>query len=500
MADDRHPSRPKTTIEIPLHSVRKYVPGSGPPPPRISLVPPRDSTAYIIDQFILPSDKDMTPTSRRLVHYYIGFTDLPTVKLLIPCNEVLDYVSPRELEDWEYRNFEKKEEERARLLAESREADPKGKKKKAPGRPAKIPMEDVCGSALNAADEALLLAQEIGGPSLSTPQKGKPERALAKAEIGESTSVESYDAAITRQLETREVSEDMESDDYMEVGSGSGNHRARPHVGSSISTIETFPRTSNAIQSSHNKLPQTPAFPQDVGASSVPAASNSLRNASSAGNTHLAWTQVFGRKNDPKKHPERSGATDTTSISPAPSARKRRGRPPDGGSSAQKQQQTKKRKIKQDDNPPENEWEVKELLDDQWFMEDGTRVHKYLVLWEGDWPEDQNPTWEPAENVQDQRLLNRYRQKKKAGPLKSQTSKQKTLHQYWAGAGYSSVAEAFEAGIDEPAGTVTSSAEKEADQPDEVLLVTENIKDLSPPSGFVFDTLLARYNQAFQRG
>ncbi|KAL2176098.1 uncharacterized protein P884DRAFT_204581 [Thermothelomyces heterothallicus CBS 202.75] len=501
MADDRLPSRPKTTIEIPLHSIRKYVPGSGPPPPRISLAPPRDSTAYIIDQFILPSGKDMTATSRRLIHYHIGFTDLPTVKLLIPCNKVLDYVSPRELEDWEYRNLEKKEEERARLLAERQGAGPKEKKKK-PGRPAKIPRKDTGGSVLNAADEALLLAQEFGGPSLSTPQKRNPERALADGEIGESTSAESDDAAILRQLEGRERSADMESDDNMEVGSESVNQRALHHVGKSVSALETPSLVGRSIsRPSQDTLPQRPAIPQGSSVtSSGPAASNSLSNAPNTERIHPAWAQAFGRQMDPEKHPEEPGAAETASHSSGSLARKRKERAPNGGSSAQKQQQAKKQKIRQEDGPPADEWEVKELLDDQWFVEEGTRVHKYLVLWEGDWPEDQNPTWEPAENVQDQRLINRYQQKKKTGLLKPQKNSQKTLHQYWAGARYSSVAEAFEAGIDERAGVIASGAEREADQPDEMLLVTENVKDIAPSPGFVFDSLLARHNQAFQRG
>ncbi|KAL2161679.1 hypothetical protein VTH06DRAFT_8241 [Thermothelomyces fergusii] len=500
MADKQLPSRPKTTIEIPLPSIRKYVPGSGPPPPRISLAPPRDSTAYIIDRFILPADKDMTETSRRLVHYRIGFTDLPTVKLLIPCNEVLDYVSPRELEDWEYRNLEMKEQ--ARLLAESQQAGPKEKKKKTPGRPAKIPMEDVGGSVLDAADGALLLAQEVGGPSLSTPQKRKPERALAEAEIGESASAESDDAAICRQLEGRGGSEDMESDDNIEVGSGSVHQRGRPHVGASMPAIETPSRLGSIARPSQDTLPQRPAIPR---ASSAPgsgsAASDSPSHATPLENIHPAWAQAVGRQKGSGRHAEGPGAAETSSLSSGSLARKRKGRPPNGGGSAEEKQQAKRQKIEQENELPPDEWEVRELLDDQWFIEAGTKVHKYLVLWEGDWPEDQNPTWEPEENVQDRRLINRYLQKKKAGLLKPPTSKQKTPHHYWAGARYSSVAEAFEAGIDERPGEAASGAETDADQPDEMLLVTENLKDIAPPPpGLVFDALLARHNQPLHRG
>ena len=130
----------------------------------------------------------------------------------------------------------------------------------------------------------------------------------------------------------------------------------------------------------------------------------------------------------------------------------------------------------------------------------------YLVLWAGEWPEDQNPTWEPAENVQDQALISRYHKKKKAGLLKPSQKTQKTLHRYLAGAKYSSVAEAFEGGIDEQTG-YTTGMESDADLPDETFRVTDNVGDVTtnglkapPRSSFgSFDSLLAQYNQRFPR-
>ncbi|SPQ18510.1 0c623dfe-873c-4570-8f9e-b50ea8616364 [Thermothielavioides terrestris] len=218
MADARVPPRRKTTIEIPLPSVRKYVPGSGPPPPRISLAPPRDSTAYIIDQFVLPADKDTTEASRRLIYYHIGFTDLPAARLLIPCNKVLDYVSPRELEDWEYKNLERKEEEQARRRAEEQRACPQ---KKRPGRSTKVPMDDVGVPALSPADEALLLAQQVAGPSLSTPQKRRLGRMLDEEDVGDTSNADSDDAAIRRQLQAEAESEGVGFEDELGLESES---------------------------------------------------------------------------------------------------------------------------------------------------------------------------------------------------------------------------------------------------------------------------------------
>jgi hypothetical protein len=155
-------------------------------------------------------------SSRRLLYYHIGFTDLPAAKLLVPCHKVLDYVSPGELEDWEYKNLARKEEERARLLALQRAAAPKRK----PGRPPKVPMEDVGvpGLMLSQQDHTLLLAEEVAGPSLSTPQKRRLGRMLGE-ETGDTS--ESDDAAIRRQLQGDPESEDMEFEGELEADSES---------------------------------------------------------------------------------------------------------------------------------------------------------------------------------------------------------------------------------------------------------------------------------------
>jgi len=555
MTGNSIPPRRKASVEIPLHSVRKYVPGSGPPPPRISLVPPRDSTAYIIDQFVLPTDKDLTPTSRRLIHYHIGFTDLPAVKILIPCNKVLDYVSPRELEDWEYQNLEHKEQERARRLAEQQRAGPTKKK---PGQPSKVPLEDIGMPRRNSVDEALLLAQHVAGPSLSTPKKRKLGHIPDEAEVADSNA-ESDDAAIYRQLQgDPELDDEVEEfDDDLESDSESVDQLALQY---DASAPETPSRTESLGPPLKAPLPanSNTAVSEKGSPSSTPAASTlPPSNTSTPGVVHPAWAHAFGQKSRPEQpqmghrhnehalrhgmplsllskpqHPKPStpigargttfkiagssnGATSqlsTSGIGATPpngagsSAHKRKGQPNGKGSPQEKQQTTKKPKLQQEVEPAADEWEVKDLLDDRWSIEQGVRVHRYLVLWAGDWPEDQNPTWEPAENVQDRDLIKRYQKRKKAGLVKPAQKKQKTLHRYLAGAKYASVAEAFEGGIDDQAGPAAADVESD-DVPDETFLVTANVGDVmanttrAPLASFgSFDTLLERYNQNFPRG
>ncbi|KAM3512540.1 hypothetical protein MY11210_003803 [Beauveria gryllotalpidicola] len=118
----QQPSRiKKIKITIPLPSrPADYVPNSGPPLRRLALQPPADSTAYIDDRILLPPKglaADGRPLPKRM-KYIIGWRDLPAARLLVPAMDVLDYVSPHALEEWEYSMELELDAERARLAAE----------------------------------------------------------------------------------------------------------------------------------------------------------------------------------------------------------------------------------------------------------------------------------------------------------------------------------------------------------------------------------------------
>ncbi|KAK4098812.1 hypothetical protein N658DRAFT_431359 [Parathielavia hyrcaniae] len=483
MADRSAPR--KTTLEIPFPSVKRYTPGSGPPPPRISLLPPHDSTAYIIDQFVLPSDKDLNPDSRRLLHYHIGFTDLPAVKTLVPCHKVLDYVSPRGLEEWEYKTLAGKEEERARMLAEKQRAD--HAKRKA-GRPAKVPMEDVGLDVLSSQGQALLLAEQVSGPSLSEPQKRRLGRVL-DTEVGDTSNVDSDDAAIHWQLQGEPESDDIVYEDEVEADSESVDQLPMDYGETPSRASSLMQPSQDASRNSSTGSPTKAGQFKSVSSDQMYTQSN----GSTPGRIHPAWAHALGRQNQPPAQTPRENGHATSRFrlssrfsTPDMEARsakasKRKDQFNGKGSLHDKQPKTKKQKTERPPEPApkvEEEWEVKDLLDDQWFAEKGVKVHRYLVLWEGTWPVGQNPTWEPAENVQDEALLKRYQKRKAAGLLKP-PKKQKTLHQYLPGTKSSSVAEAFEAGIDEHIGPAGAGVESDAEVPDETFLVTENAGDIT---------------------
>jgi hypothetical protein len=145
-------------------------------------------------------------------------------------------------------------------------------------------------------------------------------------------------------------------------------------------------------------------------------------------------------------------------------------------------------------------WVVKELLDDRYVYDKGTKVHMYLVNWEGDWPADQNPTWEPAENIRDNNLIAEYRRRKRAGLLKPGKS-QKTLLSYLTTPQYSNVAEAFEGDIHQQEKPVATGIESDSDEPDEEeeFLVADaaRIGKKASPEFPLFDQKMAQLRGSF---
>ena len=146
---------------------RDYVPGSGPPLQPISLLPPKDSTAYILERIILPSSglaADGTPLPRRMT-YIVTWSDLPAAQMLVPAMDILDYVSPRELEEWEFKNTEEQMENEA-IQKQQAQAGEAPKKRR--GRP---PKHSKIETAVVAPDEEETMVR--GAMTIQTPAKDR---------------------------------------------------------------------------------------------------------------------------------------------------------------------------------------------------------------------------------------------------------------------------------------------------------------------------------------
>lgn len=105
----------------------------------------------------------------------------------------------------------------------------------------------------------------------------------------------------------------------------------------------------------------------------------------------------------------------------------------------------------------------------------------FQVLWEGDWPPEQNPSWEPEANLPPALVRNFMNKvKKKPAPQKKKPLKQSTLP--WAPEKlYKSVSEAFEGGEDDldllghpiEDAHVAADGDGDGDGPEELFVVEE---------------------------
>lgn len=194
--------RPSLRFHIPIPAYARYEPGRGAPPPRVDLQLGHDTNALIHDKIILPPSVVAPPGDprQRRVYYIIGWPDLPAARPVVDATRILDYVSPRALEDWEYRDSQRRraqEEEAVKEAMEAAAAAAKGKApavpyteflpngKKKPGRkPKHAKMNQVRAPTpqLNSEQEEDL-ARRKSVPSLSTPQKGRVAQMYAEMEM-----------------------------------------------------------------------------------------------------------------------------------------------------------------------------------------------------------------------------------------------------------------------------------------------------------------------------
>ncbi|KAI2638241.1 hypothetical protein GGS21DRAFT_510311 [Xylaria nigripes] len=165
------PTRAKRfSIEIPLPSKpRDYRPGDGPPLAPICLSLKNDAGAFIVDKRVLPGRSSYGDLKLEL-YYVVGWPDLPAARASVLATQILNYVSPRTLEDWEYKYSLEKDEERAEQERQEEEARRLKREKRAKLKQAAIPAES--GSVSPSAG--------IMTPSISRRRKHKK---LSKAEM-----------------------------------------------------------------------------------------------------------------------------------------------------------------------------------------------------------------------------------------------------------------------------------------------------------------------------
>ncbi|KAK9774680.1 hypothetical protein SCAR479_08765 [Seiridium cardinale] len=450
----RKSSSRRYPIEVVLPSRQKrYAGGLGPALAPLRIALKNDSTAYI-------TGKEIEPTWTRdgglklQLYYIVQWTDLPAAAVLIEAHRILDYVSPRTLEDYEYKlslERDAQEEEYRRSLEEAKRtpATLKGFQstdtsipgtptvgQKKPGRPKKAGRRIKKGTKSHAADvfaSPSSTSAKTSGPSLSTPQK--------------SLDVVADELAID---------DDLDEED----GDGDGAIIQQPYDADDIVHHSPLPRSRSA-----HILDITPR-----GSSSLPNSDLQLQQktgqaVSAGGFTPAACSAGKWPSPERPDPPADSPYSHVVPKSVTKSSRKRKRQEPD----------------EPQPMAEEPRWKVKRVEGDEILEVQGEMQRCFRVRWEGDWPPDQNPTWEPEANLS-RNLVREYLKKKAARVKKSGmgATKAKKRPVVPLVRKYSSVAEAFEGGVEDEALEPTPLDFRDDMEAEERLLVEERERTAEP--------------------
>ncbi|OTA97508.1 hypothetical protein M434DRAFT_384556 [Hypoxylon sp. CO27-5] len=561
---DREQAR-MSQVEIPMHSKPPpYRPGDGPPLAPITIVPEDDSTAFILDKRVLPGTTANGDLQLQM-YYVVGWRDLPAARVTILATKIHEYVSPRQVEDFEYKillerdeEIEKQEAEKKRkaeaiaakkkklkstnaITTPTTPGTPRGPGQKRRGRPSKaelqarqLSQQASVGKSKNI--EVALPPASTSGPSLSTPQKKRAGEIITDVE--EDIDEPDPDDAIYKQLcgEDMDVDENEEDEDEDE-DILSGNIPKSMSTGLEIrsyaktlwlnkeSTLIKRANGSLALKSStshvpvpevlrsNKQIPQPP--PKPLGSqpqrtpipvphpfkSTTTVPTPKLFDGKCSAASAPVPTSLASKKDPPRAKPcgvrysttpipvpswPRPISGKTEKPTPNPPQQPPKASPPPHGftpaarssgkwpspapqspgdkssqlspiGSQRKSSSQPKRTPKSKQNSAEEEqdqkWVVNRLEGDRIVIIDGRRKRYFKVRWEGDWPPNQNPTWEPEENIPPA-LINQYLNRKASrrntassstnGNRNNNTPRKSTPRQpLTLKRKYSSVAEAF---------------------------------------------------------
>lgn len=440
-------------LEIPLPSLpRRYQSGDGPRPPApLSIILKNDSTAQIFEKRVLPGPMKNGELSLQM-HYVVGWSDLPAARVAIQAQHILDYVSPRVLEDFEYKLYlerEAREEEEdvaaaiaAVAAAEAAENAALGlkpapkppsnkwkrprrrKKKNRPSKADLIAKKQAEETSFNHSEAAAMSAtlstatQNTTGPSLTAPPQSTPKK--KKSIAPNAIIANSEDDALIYDVEEED---EMDIDDELAIMRQlrQATTRASEGFGSSDSEVgDATLRPRSADRSVSIKKEQTPPVlmplhtldttqplvsdysttsKQDTTPAQVISIKSTLQHYgfTPVAKSTAPWPAVANAHAhpSPQTHSIPNLLTEETS---APSEAK----PP-----RSKGKKKKKKIIVIEDEEEEQVWEVKALEGMQVEVVGGKTIRWFKVRWKGNWPADQNPTWEPEDNI-DRLLIKKY--------------------------------------------------------------------------------------------
>ncbi|ROT41112.1 hypothetical protein SODALDRAFT_112130 [Sodiomyces alkalinus F11] len=539
------------TVELDKETYCQYRPGRRRLAP-ITLLPTHDSQATIVEEYIVRPENSRDGQPHR--EYLITWPDLPTTRITVDAAEIRDYVSAREYERWNEVQAEareraelaqeeaenvraveealrrEREEELAKrgillrsgLLGSSRDNSVEMHTRSASreGRREEYAPSKKKGRPNSEADDEHIIREQLedlGGWDDSRALNSECLLAMARDELTLTTSeAASRASSRLRHLEPPRKKQRTISPVPLQLGGPSRHQptdtwafaRGASEAAPPSESIRRPARSSPTPRAQKNPGPGTPTTSGRLLTTTVSAPAKSLRETSRQPDatprprfTPLAvnssrWTTV--------SNPSKSGKTPT----PKPAAQ--------DSSSTQKQRSKKKPtpRAKQSDadeaegkdeggdgNEGDPVYEVERLEATKVLMIGGEPVRHFLVRWKGDWSPDENPTWEPEDNIP-AGMARRFLKKAKGLGLDGASDApgaSASRAGLWTQRKWSSVSEAFAGNVDDEEdghgsdkaseqrgddGFVAKTEKDDGDYGDELLLVTDDGSNtLAPISG-----------------
>jgi hypothetical protein len=349
--------------------------------------------------------------------YIVGWRDLPAARLLVPVMEILDYVSPYALEEWEYNMELELEEDRAKLEEEKRELAQ---------HPEKATLKEKARPPVHSEIEAAAVAEAES----DAHAKGRPKKGAMSLSTPQKTKLDAFDDLFDNNFDGDESPSEQIAREIARTHHGPAPGRESRETSTSESETQMKAEDDAEI----------PLFNKEWPGPILTNATLSKPPTASDGDVSSSKLHPFFqfRQSEP------------TSSSNAPKA--------DSAPASDKNRVKKgKQKLEMIEvADPNDGWEVERIEDSELYEVEGRGlVRYYKVRWVGDWPPEENPTWEPEENIP-AKMVRKYlkaaRKKRKASETEpandniSTTKKPKGLVQStlsWPMAGtYSSVDEA----------------------------------------------------------
>ncbi|EFY89969.1 hypothetical protein J3458_001314 [Metarhizium acridum] len=431
------PTSKKPTLVIEIKPPPKYTPGCGPALQPLRLLPPASPSAYIVERILLPSPglaADGKPLPKRMT-YIVGWHDLPAASLLVPAMEILDYVSPRTLEEWEETLEGELDQERIKL-AEEKKIGSEGLKQKHKARPPTHTAIEPAAAIEPETEAEDVVRPKMGAISLSTPQKRK---------LADFEGLSDNENSPSNQLAREMFGEDGREDSWDVPSAGLGNEGMRLEFVSAtvdsdgaqkpkrpnINTPVPLPSYINGIlgyatSSIEPKPAPTPMLKADD-ASQHPGHTDLVASVEGTTSSSAVFPNaVTGSLSFPNMSNTRESTRDNAARTPttiqATSPANKSTRP----KSAKKRREESPliEKIREDGEPT---WEVERLEDVALYDVEGQGLMRYfLVRWAGDWPPDQQTSWEPEGNIPRSLVRNYFKMdKKRRAKLASQNRRQR---------------------------------------------------------------------------